>query len=461
MRADSLPGISGRIWKIAAVTGAGAFMAMLDATVANLAIEAIRRDFGVSLALVQWVATGYLVALAVSLPVAGWLGRRHGYGRLWSAAMVLFVFGSVGCALAPGPWNLIGARVLQGLAAGLMVPAGQAVIGSMADSRQLGRLMGTLGLVVALGPAVGPGLGGLLLEIASWRWLFWINVPVGIAALLIARPLVPGGDTDPYSPLDGRGLLLIVAGLPALLYGAMRLGAHGVEVVSVSSVTLGIVLAAVFVWHAGRQRHPLIDVRLLHGRRFAAATLTAGLAGASMYGGLLVLPLYLQTAAHQSAASTGMQLLAMGMGSALMLPVAGTLTDRLEASRVAMVGAALLALATLPLALGAPLTGGELAMLLIVRGAGLALAQMPAMTAAYTSVTRAQMGDATTIVNVVQRTGGALGAIAMVVLLAQAERAGENGPGSGGHGEAFMLLVLLAVAAIGSAAAIRPRRMVS
>lgn len=453
MGAGGLPRISMRTWKIAAVTGAGAFMAMLDTTVANLAIAAIRRDFAVSLSLVQWVATGYLVALAVSLPVAGWLGSRHGYGRLWGAAMTLFLLSSVGCALAPDIWSLIGARLMQGLAAGVMVPAGQAVIGSVASARQLGRLMGTLGLVVALGPAIGPGLGGLMLEVVSWRWLFWINVPVGLLALVAARHLVPRGDTTHARPLDGAGLLLIGAGLPTMLYGAARLGTQGAGLVSLCLVLLGGVMVATFVWRAGYLRHPLIDVRLLHARRFAAATLTTGLAGANLYAGLLVLPLYLQVAAAQGAAGTGVQLLAMGLGSALMLPLAGALTDRLDAPRVAMGGAALLALSTLPLALGVSLEGGGLAMLLAVRGAGLALAQMPAMTAAYASATQAQMGDATTIVNVVQRVGGALGAIAVVIILSR----GNGQSGDDAHDVAFAMLTLLAVTTLASAALMRDR----
>ncbi|SEM37312.1 DHA2 family efflux MFS transporter permease subunit [Halomonas caseinilytica] len=457
MEAGRLPVISMRTWSIAAVTGAGAFMAMLDATVANLAIESIRRDLDVPLAMVQWVATGYLVALAVSLPVAGWLGNRYGYGRLWGFAMALFILSSAGCALAPNIGSLIGARLVQGLAAGVMVPAGQAVIGSIVSAQQLGRVMGTLGLVIALGPAIGPGLGGMMLEVLSWRWLFWINVPVGLVALLAARRLVPGGDTTQARPLDGPGLLLIGVGLPMMLYGATRLGAQEAGLTSLGTVLLGGVMVASFVWRAGHQPHPLIDVRLLHARHFAAATLTAGLAGANMYGGLLVLPLYLQTTAELGAASTGAQLLAMGLGSALMLPLAGTLTDRLEASCVAMGGAALMALATLPLALGITFDDVGLALLLAVRGAGLALTQMPAMTAAYASATRAQMGDATTIVNVVQRAGGALGAIVVVIILS---RVGSRA-GSEGHAMAFVMLMMLAVAAMGSAVAMRSRRAVA
>src|SRR5699024_5605250 len=189
----SPPPIPARIWKIAAVTGAGAFIAMVDSTVANLAIESIRDDFNSTLTIIQWVATGYLIALAVSLPATGWLGNRYGDGRIWAVSLATFTLGSALCAVAPGPLFLIAARLLQGLAAGIMVPAGQAILGKIAGSKQLGRIMGSIGLVVALGPALGPAFGGFLLEVASWRSLFWINVPLGIITLIFARGLVPAG----------------------------------------------------------------------------------------------------------------------------------------------------------------------------------------------------------------------------------------------------------------------------
>jgi len=319
--------IPARIRKIAAIAGTGAFMAMLDSTVANLALESIRTDLASPLAIVQWVVTGYLIALAVSLPAAAWLGSRFGYGRVWWWSLAGFVGGSVLCALAPGPGTLIAARFLQGLAAGIMVPAGQAVIGATAERNQLGRLMGTLGLVIALGPALGPGLGGALLEVASWRWLFWLNVPVGLLALLAGRILIPPGERDPHRTLDWPGLTLLVLGLPAALYGATMIGAG-----------------------------------------FDATT-------------------------------TGLLLLTLGLGSALVLPIAGALTDRHGPGLVSLTGVALLVVTTLPFLFTGTLPLGVLIVLLVMRGAGLALAQMPAMTAAYTAVSARQMGDATTLVN--------------------------------------------------------------
>lgn len=415
---DAPTKVPARTWKIAAVVGAAAFMAMLDSTVVNLALASIARDFGRPLSLIQWVATGYLVALAVSLPTAGWLGRRYGYGRVWSVSVACFVVTSGLCGLAQGSSTLIVARLLQGLAAGVMVPAGQAVIGSTTRSDQLGRVMGTLGLVIALGPAVGPGIGGFLLEIMSWRWLFWINIPIGIVALAASWGLVPRGTVNARLPLDRIGFVLIGFGLPLFLYGATRFGSGSVSLSAAITVAIGAILTIGFVLTELRIQYPLIDLRLLHRRLFSAATVTSGLSGANMYGGLLLLPLYLQLETHQTVGETGLMLLVMGLGSAAILPIAGTLTDRYGASRIAMAGAGILIVTTIPFViLPGQLSTSALIVLLLSRGVGIALAQMPAMTAAYASVTTEQMGDATTLVNMVQRIGGAIGAVGVVILL--------------------------------------------
>lgn len=413
------PPISGRTWGIAAITGAGAFMAMLDSTVANLALESIRTDFGTTLSVVQWVSTGYLGALAVSLPAAAWLGGRYGYGRIWAISLALFVMASAFCAVATSPLMLIVARLLQGLAGGLMVPAGQAVIGAIAGGRQLGRIMGFLGLVIALGPAVGPAVGGFVLDTASWRWLFWINVPFGIAALLAAIRVVPEGRNDPERLLDFGGLLLLSLGLPLVLYGATEIGAEGLVPVALLSGALGSGLVAVFVLRSLNARHPLIDLHLLVSKQFSAATTITGFTGANMYGGLLLLPLYLQVVMGLGPGATGIWLLVMGLGSAVALPVAGSLTDRYGAGPVSLTGAGLLLISTIPFLFPAALSDSVLAVALVARGVGLALAQMPAVTAAYTAAPTHEMGDATTLVNIVQRVGGAIGAVCIVIILQQ------------------------------------------
>ncbi|MGV0908579.1 DHA2 family efflux MFS transporter permease subunit [Martelella sp. FOR1707] len=394
-------------------------MAMLDSTIANLALEAIRSDLAAPLSSVQWVATGYLIALAVSLPLTGWLGRRFGDGRLWKASILAFVLASIVCAFAETVTQLIVARCLQGLAAGLMVPAGQAVLASTAERRQLGRLMGIVGFAIALGPALGPAFGGVLIDTGSWRWLFLINGPVGAAALIGAARLVPAGKRLKEARIDARGLMLIGFGLPLLLYGAAEIGSSTIGMLSLAILFLGAVLTSAFVVHAIRTPDPLIDVALLARSGFSAPVVTAGLTGAAMYGGLLLLPIYLQRSLGQTSTEAGLMLMAMGLGSACILPAAGALTDRYGPRWVSLTGCGLLVIATLPFLASAAIALPAIIVVLVTRGAGLALAQMPAITAAYNQVDETRTADAATLINIAQRLGGALGAIAMVAAIEQ------------------------------------------
>jgi len=423
------PPIPWSIWRIAAVTGAGAFIVMLDSTVVNLALESIREDLGARLTVVQWVASGYLVALAVSLPASAWLGSRYGYGTVYQWALAGFTLGSALCALAPDPVSLIAARVVQGLAGGLMVPSGHAVNGSVCDRRQLGRVIGTLGIMIAIGPALGPVVGGWILEVSSWRWLFWINVPVGILTFWWGHLVMPRQAEAGDRTLDKRGLALVGIGLPLLLYGLTEIGSEGLSAVSAAAAIAGALLMLAFVLTAHKAEHPLLDLKLMKRRVFTAGMVTVTLSGANMYGGLLVLPLYFQIIAGRTIAETGLLLLWLGLGSMVALPIAGQLIDRFGAGLVCVSGAIFLVISTIPFVAMDDIPGTLLFADLVLRGAGLALLQMPAMTAAYTSVTGPEMGDAASLLNIVQRTGGAIGAVGVVVILAQLgnDRAGYHG----------------------------------
>lgn len=418
-------------------------MAMLDSTVANLALETIRVDFDTSLAKAQWVATGYLIALAVSLPLTGWLGRRFGQSRLWIVTTLAFISASVVCALSSELWLLVIGRCLQGLAAGLMVPAGQALLSALADRRQLGRLMGTVGLAVALGPALGPGFGGMLIDNLSWRWLFWINVPVGALALIAARTALTLDQPAEECSLDVSGFTMVGIGLPLLLYGTAEIGASGLMPIPFLALALGMALMVSFLRHAGKSTDPLIDMRLLSRPGFTRAVVTSGLTGAAMYGGLLLFPLYFQDALRQTPTEAGLMLLAMGLGSALALPFAGILTDQRGPALVCLTGSTLLVIGTAPFLIQPLLPVAGFTFLLFLRGIGLALAQMPAMTAAYGAVEKHETGDAATLVNIGQRLGGALGAIATVIVLA------HDSPGDdAGFQWALLLLLGFALSAL-------------
>lgn len=431
---------------IAAVTGAAAFVALLDSTIANLALVAIHEDFSARFALVQWVATGYLIALAISLPCAAWMSRRFGDGRTWAASMGVFIAASVACALAPSLAWLISARLVQGLAAGLMVPAGQAIVGRVAKPAQLGRLFGVVGLVIALGPALGPALAGPLIENFSWRWIFWFNLPVGVLALVVARGLVPMGNHDDDREFRPVQFVYLAAGLALCLYGATELGIGMQSPIALPALLIGIVLLVAFYRRTTRMRQSLIDLRMLRDRHFSSAVATTGLAGANLYGGLLVIPVYLQVFANYSVSYTGLLMLVMGLGTALAMPVAGMLADRMGGGRVAAVGGLLLVASTLPFLFPDALSTTSLVIILFARGAGLSWLQIPSMAVAYEAANNREMGDAATLVNIAQRVGGAVGAAALAIAIV---RFGDGADAElESFGMAFIMLAALSMAGL-------------
>ncbi|HEU4658249.1 MAG TPA: DHA2 family efflux MFS transporter permease subunit [Capillimicrobium sp.] len=412
--------IPAEIWRLAVVIAFGAFMSQLDTSVVNVGLDRIAGDLDSDLGEVQWVANAYLIALGVSLPCCGWLARRLGAGRLWLWSLLAFTASSALCAAAPSVGWLVALRVVQGLAAGLLVPAGQTVLGRPVGPERLGRVMATLGIAVTLAPALGPALGGLLLEAGSWPWLFVVNVPLGALALALGARFVPRGEPAPAGRLDGGGLALAAIGVPLVVYGATACGDAGrLTAEAAIPVAAGLIALAAFVVRSRRVAHPILDLGLFADRTFAAAGATAACAGAAMFGGGILLPLLFQIGRGEGVVATGLLLVSLGAGTAAALPLAGRLVDRFGGGVVCLAGATGTALTTVPFALvDLDADGLLLQALLALRGAAIALAVMPATTAAYKAVTPDELPDATTLVNILLRVGGALGGALFTVVLA-------------------------------------------
>lgn len=408
------------VWRLASVIVLGAFMSGLDASIVAVGLDTLARDLDTDLGAVQWVANGYLLALAVSLPACAWLGRRIGVGRLWSLALAGFTLSSGLCALAGSVEWLVAARVLQGLCAGLLVPAGQTVLGQAVGPHRLGRVMASLGVAVTLAPALGPAVGGVVLDVADWPWLFLVNLPLGAAGLVLGRRYVPRGEPVAAERLDVRGLLLVSAGLPLTVL-ALTLWAEGRSGTgsAVGLLAVGAALLVAFVLHARRVPHPVLDLRLFHDRTYAAAATTSALAGAVMFGAGVLFPLYYQLGRGEDVLATGLLLISLSAGTAVALPLSGRLTDRYGGGRVAACGAAATLATTAPFLL-LPLDVPEpvAQCLLLLRGMALALTVVPATVSAYRAVAPAQLSDATTQVNILQRVGGALGGALFTVVIA-------------------------------------------
>jgi EmrB/QacA subfamily drug resistance transporter len=421
---------------VASVVVLGAIMSILDVTVVNVAINALAQEFETSLTTIQWVATGYTLALATVIPLTAWGAERFGTKRLYMVSIALFVIGS---ALAGTAWDatsLIVFRVLQGLGGGMLMPIGMTILTRAAGPHRVGRVMSVIGVPMLLGPIFGPILGGWLVDDFSWRWIFFINTPIGIAALVLAARLLPRDGVGARLPLDYRGVALLSPGLALLIYGLAESGAHGgfghAQVLAPSIA--GALLLATFVWHALRTPTPLVDLRLFANRVFSASIVTMVLMILAVFGGMLLLPLYLQVVRGESALETGLLLAPQGLGAMLAMPIAGRLADRTGIGRIVPVGLAIIAVTFWWLTgLQAGTSYLDLGIALFFMGLGMGFTMMPTFTGALQTLRRASIASASTTLNITQQVGASIGTAVMTVILtgAMTSRLG-GGDGAGG-----------------------------
>src|SRR5215467_6872261 len=417
-RSDKL---SREILVLASVVILGTIMTVLDLTVVNVAIPALGRDINAPIPAIQWVVTGYMLAFATVIPVTGWAAGRFGAKRVWLAALSLFLVGS---ALSGASWSigsLITFRVIQGLAAGMILPVGQTVLAQAAGPQRMGRVMSVIGVPMMLAPVFGPVIGGAIISAASWRWIFFINLPVGIAAVLAALWLMPDARPQLGQRLDVRGLLLLCPGITVFLYGMSEAGNHGGfgSPRTITAALAGVLLIALFFWHAVIEgSDALIDVRLLRRRGFGTAAALNFVLMLGLFGSLILIPLYYQVVRDQGPLRTGMLLATQGIGAALALPLAGWLTDKVGARRITPAGIAVALLGTLAYTqVGAHTSAVYLSGALLVIGAGLGATIAPSMAAAYQALSRAETPSGTSALNAIQRIAGAIGTALFAIIL--------------------------------------------
>ena len=428
----------------------GSALSFLDSTIVNVALQSLSVTLHASLAEVQWVVTGYLLALAAVIPVTGWAARRAGAARLYIAALAVFTVGSALCALSRSAGMLIACRVLQGAGGGAILPAGTILWTSQAGKAQMARVMSLIGIPVVLAPMLGPTLGGLLIQGLGWQAIFWLNVPLGTAGVILGARLLPRGGGGDAGPLDLAGLALAAGGTTGLTYGLAQIGTQA-GAAAVAALAAGTGLLAVFIVRSARITRPLLDVRLYASRAFAAASATSFSLGAAMFGGMILMPLYFQVVRGQDVIATGLLLAPSGAGALLANRLAAPMTDRLGAGPTALAGGLLSVAATVPFVfLGARTSYVLLCLVMAIRGAGIGLSLVPAMTAAYRALPAGKIADATPQLNVLQRVGGSIGtAVFTVILTRQLAHAASPAAAAGAFGTTFAwVLAITAVAAV-------------
>jgi len=386
-------------------------------------LHTLGRDLHSPISQVQWVVTGYLLALAAVIPMTGWAARRYGAKQTYLVSLVLFTLGSAACGLAGSLTALVIFRVLQGIGGGMIMPVAQLIMAQVAGPRRMGRVMAVVSMPAMLAPILGPVLGGLILQNLHWSWIFLVNLPVGVVAFALAWRVLPDTESGAAGRLDVFGLALLSTASSVLVYGLSQLGTNSslTAPIVVWPIVAGVVLAAAFCWHALRVERPLLDVRLYANRIFGAASLTTFGLGAALFGAMILVPYYYQEVRHESVIATGLLTGPQGLGMLLVMPLSGRLSQRFGGGRVALVGVGVLSLATIPLAfVGTSTSLVTISLVLVLRGIGIGFSFMPAMTAAFASLRPSQLSDATPQLNVLQRIGGAIGTAVLAVVLQRA-----------------------------------------
>src|SRR5665213_206914 len=287
---------------IAVTVMLGALMSITDSTIVNVAIPTLGRKLHAPLSTIQWATTSYLLAVAVVIPSTRWVIDRIGTKRAYLGSLVLFILGSILCGLASSPTTLIVFRAIQGLGGGLKVPVGQTILSRAAGPQRMGRVMTVVAAPSFLGIVIGPVIGGLILGTLGWRWIFYVNVPFGIVAVVLAVAFLAADSDRARVPLDVFGLMLLPPGLALLIYGLSELGNVGSFSTSVLiGLVGGVVCIALFCRRAFRISTPLVNLRLLGNRRFLAANIAAFVFTASAGSGPLITTLYFQVGRGYSA----------------------------------------------------------------------------------------------------------------------------------------------------------------
>jgi EmrB/QacA subfamily drug resistance transporter len=397
-------------WTLAA-TVLGSTMAFLDGSVVNVALSALQQDFGASLAAVGWVANAYTLMLAALILVGGALGDLYGRKRIFAVGVGLFAAASLLCGLAPQLGVLIWARVLQGIGGALLIPGSLALINGVFPAQMRGRAIGLWSAATSMVLIFGPALGGVLVDTASWRWVFLLNLPLA-ALVLLALPRVPESrdDTRQGTPPDVLGSLLAVAGLGALTYGLITAGERGWNGSALGATLAGVLGLILFVVWEARSRSPMLPLSLFRSAGFASTNLLTFLLYGALGSALFFLPLVLIGALGFSATAAGSALLPLSLLLAGLSGVFGGLADRIGARLPLTVGPIL---AGIGFALMARIGVGTsylttLLPAMVVLGLGMAVTVAPLTTAVMGSVGASYAGTASGVNNAVSRAAGLL-----------------------------------------------------
>jgi DHA2 family multidrug resistance protein len=415
-------------WIVAVAVMFSTFMEVLDTTVVNVSLPHIAGSLSASIDEATWALTSYLVANAIILPMTGWLAATFGRKNLLMLSVVGFTASSFLCGLAPNLPSLIVFRILQGATGGALQPLSQAVLLEAFPPQDRGKAMGFWGLGIVVAPILGPVLGGWLTDAYSWRWVFYINIPIGIASIVMTHLYI---FDPPYLRAESKGvdywgIGMLVVGIGALQF-VLDKGQQEDWFASTLIVTLSVISAVAIVWlviHELRTENPIVDLRIFKERTYAIGVFLMSVVGFVLYGSMVLLPIMLQTLLGYPPLQAGIALAPRGIGSFFMMPLTGLMTGRFDARKLLSVGL-LVGGGTLIWLSRINLQAGywDIFWPQLIQGAGLSLLFVPLTTVAMDRIPRERMGYATSLFNLMRNMGGSVGIAVTATMLSREQQA--------------------------------------
>ncbi|MGX1311858.1 EmrB/QacA subfamily drug resistance transporter [Streptomyces calvus] len=437
--------------RLIAVVLLGGMLGILNSTMVSVALDPLSEEFGASIGAIGWASTGFLLAVTALIPFTSWAVDRFGSKRMWLIGLTLFLAGSLACAFAWNVGSLIGFRVVQGLGAGILDPLVLVLLARGAGPARAGRIMGLMGVVLSLGPVLGPVAGGAVLEFLSWRWMFWSSVPLGLLALLLAVKVVPAdapsGTEAAHRRLDVIGLALLGPGFSALVLALTQSAERSafVDRPVLVPLVLGVVVLIAYATHALRVRRtpPLIDLSLFQSSSFTASVSVMTLNGLATFASLFALPLYYQQAHGHGTLAAGLLVTPIGLGAAIAMPLAGTLSDRVGSRSLAQGGAVAAAMGGLWLTrISADTSEVWPSAAALIMGAGMGFVGAPTMGSLYRTLPGPLVPQGSSVLYMLNQLGAAVGIALVAVIM---KTLGDGDVMSGIHGVYWFTVATLAV----------------
>jgi len=417
-------------WVVALSIGFGSLMATIDSSIVNVALPNIRGTVGATIEEITWISTAYIIAMVIVMPLTGFLGAFFGQKRVYLASLVLFVLGSMLCGVARTLPMLVFYRVIQGLGAGSLQPTQQAILRQTFPAKEQGMAMALFSMIIMVGPAIGPTLGGWIVDNYSWPWIFYINVPVGVLGVFMTwRYVIEPEDVlranrdraeAMRKNLDVAGIVLMCVGVCLLQYvleeGQRDDWFESKTITALSAIA--VVSLVAFVIRELTAPVPVVDLRLFRDRTFAAGTAIAGVMFAMLMGSMFLLPVFMQELLGFNAMQSGLVLMPRTIAMMVITPIIGKLYNHVAPAIVVAIGALLFVLGSWQLShITLASSSGDIMLPMIVTGAGLACLFVPLTTAALTFIPRGSLADASGLNSFVRQIGGSLGLTIFATLL--------------------------------------------